>query len=137
MDIERWLRELRSAGEVVDIQVGGTSASALAEHADAIASSRPSTEVRFVPGYDQWVLGPGTADADVIAPERRNLATRGAALVLWGGRVRATWRRTRETVEVQWFGPSRTAPLDDITHAAQWLLGDSTPVTITSADGDD
>ena len=35
-----------------------------------------TTAMRLLPGYDQWVLGPGTADAHVVPPARRTLVSR-------------------------------------------------------------
>jgi hypothetical protein len=46
--------------------------------------------VRFVPGHDQWVVGPGTKDVDFTPPSRRDLVTRKASLVVVGGVVCGT-----------------------------------------------
>jgi hypothetical protein len=48
--------------------------------------------VRLLPGHDQWVMGPGTADEHVTPASRRELVTRKANPVIVGGVVRATWK---------------------------------------------
>lgn len=105
--ITRWLAELRDAGRIVDVVVDGAPAAVLAEHADELEAATPVSTIRLVPGFDQWVLGPGTADPNVITAERRVLATRGANLVLEGGRVSGTWKRTDAGAEITWFDERR------------------------------
>lgn len=117
--IATWVAELRAAERVVELDVEGTPALALAEHADAIERSKPSRDIRFVPGFDQWVLGPGTADPQVISAARRALATRGASLVLEGGRTRGTWRRAGGVVEIAWFAEHAPAPREAIEREAR------------------
>jgi hypothetical protein len=60
--------------------------------------------VRLLPGYDQWVLGPGTADAHVVPPAQRSLVSRQANIVIAGGVVSGTWSLTGDQVLVAWFG---------------------------------
>jgi len=105
--ITAWLADLRDAGHIVDLEVDGAPAAVLAEYADEIERATPSSAIRLVPGFDQWVLGPGTADPNVIAPERRAFATRGANLALEGGRVCGTWKRTDAGAEITWFDERR------------------------------
>ncbi|TNU73201.1 winged helix DNA-binding domain-containing protein [Miniimonas arenae] len=70
--------------------------------------------VRLLPAYDPWTLGPGTADALVVPPARRALATRGSPLVIRDGIVTGAWRRVRERgrtrIVVTWFAESGAAP---------------------------
>lgn len=73
-----------------------------------------SAVVRLLPAYDPWTLGPGTADALVVPPARRALATRGSPLVIRDGVVAGAWRRVRERgrtrIVVTWFAESGAAP---------------------------
>ena len=117
--IASWLSALRASGRVVELHVDETPAFALDADADAIESASGSPALCLVPGYDQWVLGPGTADPHVIAPERRALATRGAALVLEGGRVRGIWRRAGSDVEVSWFAEHAPPAREALERAAR------------------
>ena len=57
--------------------------------------TRPTAALRLLPGFDQWVLGPGTDATSVIAAARRSAVSRTAGwiapVVLRGGRVAGTW----------------------------------------------
>ena len=62
------------------------------------------------PAYDQWVLGPGTADPHVVPPARRALVSRGANIVIVGGVVSGTWTLTHDQVAVDWFAEAWPPP---------------------------
>ena len=87
--IERWIREISEW--TTYLNVDGDRALCLAEHADDIASTPAAGSVILLPGYDQWVLGPGTGDTRVVAAQLRPLVTRGANLVLVDGVVGGIW----------------------------------------------
>ena len=53
--------------------------------------------MRFLPGHDQWVIGPGTKDVHVTPPPRRDAMTRKANPVVVGGVVCGTWAAHRAT----------------------------------------
>src|SRR5881628_3807610 len=53
------------------VEVEGARAYVLAEDLDELASTRSTTAVRLLPGFDQYVLGPGTEDGHVVPPARR------------------------------------------------------------------
>ncbi|WP_108718721.1 DNA glycosylase AlkZ-like family protein [Miniimonas sp. S16] len=77
-------------------------------------TDQSSAVVRLLPAYDPWTLGPGTADALVVPPARRALATRGSPLVIRDGVVAGAWRRVRERgrtrIAVTWFAESGRSP---------------------------
>ena len=85
------------------VDVDGESTYVLREHLEELAATSATTAIRLLPGYDQWVLGPGTADAHVVAPARRTLVSRQANVVIAGGRVSGTWSLTDDQVVVAWF----------------------------------
>jgi len=64
-----------------------TDALVLTEHLEEIARASPSDIVHLLPGYDPWVMGPGTADARHVAlPGRRGrraLVRRLTGPLLW------------------------------------------------------
>jgi hypothetical protein len=99
--IRTWLDRLGDRIATVDVE--GTSCLVLREDLDALVASPPSDAVRLLPAYDQWVLGPGTADATIVPPARRALVSRGAAVVLVGGVVAGTWSSTRRGIAIDWF----------------------------------
>ena len=64
--LDRWLSNL--ADRLVAVDVEGTTAYVVAEDAESLTAARPSNAVRFLPGHDQWVMGPGTKDSHVTPP---------------------------------------------------------------------
>ncbi len=101
-----WFADL--SDEVVEVEVEGTRAYARAADVDDIASTAPSKVVRLLPGFDQYVLGPGTTDTSIIAKDRRSQISKAAGwispVVVAGGRVAGTWEIKDDAVEVVLFG---------------------------------
>jgi hypothetical protein len=92
------------AGEVDRVTIGSRQGVALAADLVAIRAAEPTDAVRLLPGFDPWVMGPGTADPDVVPPGRRALASRGANLVIRGGVVVGTWRARGTAAETERLG---------------------------------
>ena len=86
----------------------------LAEDLDELASTKPAPTVRLLPGFDQYVLGPGTADAHVLPPARREAVSRQAGwispVVVGDGVVRGTWELDGDEVRIAWFREAGRAP---------------------------
>lgn len=99
--LDLWLSGL--GDELVAVDVGGTVAHVLRKDVDAFLSATASDAVRFLPGHDQWVLGPGTKDAHVTPPSLRELMTRKANPVVAGGVVRGTWSLRGDDLTVTWL----------------------------------
>jgi hypothetical protein len=118
--IGSWLADLDD--RLVEIDVDGEPALLLREDLDELTATTPTGAVRLLPAYDQWVLGPGTADPHVVPPDRRKLVSRGANLVVAGGTVAGTWTRTGGEVAVAWFDEARR-PGDDLASETRRLLG--------------
>lgn len=93
---------------------GEGGAFVLNEDADALARTKPSREVRLLAGFDQYVLGPGTADTRLIAAGRRKAVSRTAGwispVVVHEGRVAGVWEFTERTVEVTLFEEHGAVP---------------------------
>jgi hypothetical protein len=106
-----WMADL--GDDLVEIELDGERASILRADLDELATARPSSTVRLLPGFDQYVLAPGTDDAHVIPPGRRPLVSRQAGwispVVLRGGVVAGTWSLKGDEVTVDWF-PEAGAP---------------------------
>ncbi|MGH3479751.1 MAG: DNA glycosylase AlkZ-like family protein [Nocardioidaceae bacterium] len=100
-----WLSELRD--QLVAVDVEGTTAYVVREDADSLGAARPSDAVRFLPGHDQWVMGPGTKDIHVTPQSRRDPVTRKANLVIVGGVVCGTWARNGDELTVTWLDERR------------------------------
>ena len=106
--LDAWLTQLRDRLEAVDVE--GTTAYVLAEDLDDLVATPPTDAVRLLPGHDQWVMGPGTKDEQVVPPARRNVVTRKANLIVAGGLVSGTWSIGGDQVELRWFGERGPAP---------------------------
>lgn len=92
---------------VAEVEVDGERAYVLAADLDELTAARASPAVRLLPGFDQYVLGPGTEDGHVIPPARRSAVSRAAGwiapVVVAGGVVSGTWQLDGGQVRVAWF----------------------------------
>ena len=93
----------------------------LSKDLDELTATPATSAVRLLPGYDQWVLGPGTADPHVVPPPRRKLVSRKANLVIAGGVVSGTWTLTDDEVVTTWFAEAGRAPKTALADEVQWL----------------
>jgi len=131
--IQAWINGLGDRLATVDID--GQPAHILREDLDELVATPASTAVRLLPAYDQWVLGPGTADAHVVPPARRAPVTRGANIAIAGGVVSGTWSLADGQVVVAWFSESRPPDrkaLTDETARLATTLGRPLQVTVQS-----
>jgi hypothetical protein len=71
---------------------------------DSLAAARPSESLRFLPGHDQWVMGPGTKDVHVTPPPLRDAMTRKANPLVVGGVVSGSWARKGAEITIRWQG---------------------------------
>ena len=114
-DLRSWFNSL--GDQLAEVQVDGEPAWLLAEDADELASARPTKAVRLLGGFDQYVLGPGTTDVNIVPAARRSAVSRQSGwispVVVAGGAVSGTWSLDGDRVQVAWFGeagkPPRTA----------------------------
>lgn len=114
--VRRWFSEL--GDRLVEVDVAGKPAYLLAEHADELAATKPDTATYLLGAFDQYVLAPGTADADLLPAEYRAEVSRAAGwispLVITGGRITGTWELAEDAVVISMFGgaplPKRGLP---------------------------
>ncbi|MFZ0216019.1 MAG: crosslink repair DNA glycosylase YcaQ family protein, partial [Candidatus Dormiibacterota bacterium] len=91
-----------------------------AEDLDSLAAATPprSPTVRLLPGFDQWVLGPGTGDPHILVPFRRRLVSRQsgwiAPVVVADGVVSGTWELGANGVRLNWFAEAGRPPADSL-----------------------
>jgi hypothetical protein len=130
--LESWFSEL--GDRLVAVDVDGAASYVLREDVDDLESSAPSSAVRFLPGHDQWVLGPGTKDVHVTPAPLRDLMTRKANPLVVGGVVCGTWARRGDQLTVRWLD-ERRRPDEEIAQEA-WrlseLLGRELHLSLTS-----
>ena len=105
--LKTWFAAL--GDRVTEVDVDGEPSFVRTEDLDELAAAKPTKAVRLLPGFDQWVLGPGTDDPRIVArPPRRGQPTGGLDLT---GR-RAGWRggwhlgAGRSALKVAWFSES-------------------------------
>ena len=130
--LDTWFAALHDRLVAVDVE--GTTAYVVREDVDALAASSPSDAVRFLPGHDQWVIGPGTKDVHVTPPSRRVLMTRKANPVVVGGVVSGTWARTRNELTVTWLDRQRRPDraIEQEAGRLTEIMGDDLQLRVTS-----
>jgi hypothetical protein len=110
--IRTWFSAL--GRRLVQVEVEGEHAYVLAEDLDEVVATRPTTAVRLLPGFDQYVLGPGTEDGHVVPAKRRAAVSLQsgwiAPIVVAGGMVRGTWTLDGDLVRVGWFKEAGRPP---------------------------
>jgi hypothetical protein len=107
-----WFADL--GDELVEVEVDGDRGWILAEHAEEMAATTPTSAVRLLPGFDQFVLGPGTKDGHVTPAPRRADVSRTAGwispVVVAGGVVCGTWELDGTDVRIAWFKEAGRVP---------------------------
>ena len=121
--IQSWMAGF--GDRLAPVDVDGESTYVLREDLEELTAATATTATRLLPGYDQWVLGPGTADAHVVPPTRRTLVSRGAGIAVVGGVVSGTWSLTNDQVVIDWFAeaapPARDAVAEEVSRLADIL----------------
>jgi hypothetical protein len=125
---------------LAEVEVDGDTAHVLAEDVDALASARPTEAIRLLPGFDQYVLGPGTGDGRVVPAARRSAVSRQAGwispVVVAGGVVCGTWELDTDSLRVAWFSEAGRVPrkaLDAEVVRLSSILGRDLAATIVEA----
>ncbi len=113
--ITKWIADL--GGRLVPIDVEGTAAHVLGDDVDELLSTPETPSVRLLPAFDQWVLGPGTADTSIVPSAHREAVSRGANLVITDGVVSGTWSLGDDGVSIDWFEGAQAAPADQLAAA--------------------
>ena len=116
--IRSWLDSLRDRLALVEIE--GSEAYVLRENLEQLMSEPKSNAVRLLPAYDQWVMGPGTSDTNIVPPKLRPLISRGANPVIVAGRVLGTWLVAGDAVTIAW-SDQRKAPKEQIAQEVERL----------------
>ncbi|MFN2557891.1 MAG: DNA glycosylase AlkZ-like family protein [Nitriliruptorales bacterium] len=130
LDLRAWFATLDD--ELVTVDVEGQECYALAEDVDEIAATAPTTAVRLLPGFDQWVLAPGTGDERIVPARRRSEVSKSAGwispVVIVGGHVVGVWQLEGKTLAVRLFeeagGVAWTALGAEAEHIEKFLARD-------------
>ncbi|MEC3956485.1 winged helix DNA-binding domain-containing protein [Nocardia sp. CDC153] len=114
--VRRWFSEL--SAELTEIEVEGRTGYFLTEHLDDLAKTKPTSRVHLLGQFDQYVLGPGTADPILLPADHRTKVSRTAGwispLLLIGGRIAGTWDIDKGDLVVSMFDGA-PAPTAEIT----------------------
>jgi Winged helix DNA-binding domain len=99
---------------LAEVEVDGERAHVLAEDLEEMASAERTSAVRLLPGFDQYVLGPGTADGHVVPAARRAAVSKQAGwispVVVARGVVGGTWELDGDRVHISWFREAGRRP---------------------------
>ncbi|MET7770654.1 winged helix DNA-binding domain-containing protein [Nocardia sp. NPDC005366] len=103
--VRRWFADLGDA--MTEVEVEGRRAYIPTEHVDELAASTVKGSVYLLGAFDQYVLGPGTADTALLPAAHRSKVSRAAGwiapLVLVDGRIAGTWELTDGDLTVSTF----------------------------------
>ena len=132
-----WFAGLVRDGMLAEVTVDGQARYARAADVAEIAAAEPLDDVRLLPAFDQYVLGPGTKDSMIIDPGRRTAISRTAGwiapVVLIGGRIAGTWALTGSHLDVTLFPESPRVTAADLEAEASWIAAlTSTPLTVAT-----
>ena len=119
--IQTWFADV--GDRLAEVDVEGEIHYVLRDDHDDLVAARPSKAVRFLPGHDQWVIGPGTKDVHVTPATRRTPITRKANPVICGGVVSGTWVAKGGDLTVTWFEDARRVPRSALAEEAERLGG--------------
>jgi hypothetical protein len=121
--IRTWFDAL--GDRLAQIDVEGDPHYVLAADLSEVTSARPTAALRLLPGFDQYVLGPGTDEAHVLPARRRTSVSRQAGwiapIVVAGGVVKGTWQVDGEVLRVEWFREAGKPPRARIDAEVQRL----------------
>jgi hypothetical protein len=113
-----WLASLKE--RLTPVKIDGSEALVLREDFDALMSTPVSNAVRLLPAHDQWVMGPGTSDVNLVPKKIRAQVSRGANFVIFGGFVAGIWSVADDTLMITW-SDKRKAPKEQIAEEVERL----------------
>lgn len=113
-DVKAWFAAAEDG--LTTIEVEGVPMFVLEEHRDELLETKPSTAVRLLGAFDQYVLGAGTSATYLVPAEHRGDVSRAAGwispVVLYEGRVAGVWEAKAGDVAVTAFEEIPTAFLE-------------------------
>ncbi|TDD36299.1 winged helix DNA-binding domain-containing protein [Actinomadura sp. KC06] len=123
-DVKAWFAAAEDGLSTIDVD--GVQMYVLDEHRDELLNTAPSTSVRLLGAFDQYVLGAGTSAVYLIPAERRKEVSRTGGwispVVLYEGRVAGVWEAKDGDVAVTAFEDIPAAPLNDELARLEALL---------------
>ena len=121
--LRRWFDDVRP--RLAELEVDGERSFVLAKDLDDLVATKPTRAVRLLPGFDQFVMGPGTEDPHVIPAHRRSAVSTQSGwiqpVVIAGGVVHGTWALADDGISVAWFKEAGAVPRTALRAEAQRL----------------
>jgi hypothetical protein len=131
--LRRWFTDL--GPELSTVDVAGSTMYIPTADVDELVATRPRNVVRLLPGFDQYVLGPGTGDPQIIPADRRAQVSQAAGwispVVVVNGRVAGTWKVSASELLVTLFDEVPAAKLQAETVRVGERLGERLRLTVT------
>jgi hypothetical protein len=110
--LRAWFRD--AGDRTAEVDVEGRIARIPAEDLDDLLATRPASSVRLLPGFDQYLLGPGTKDTAILPAEHRGTVSRAGGwispVVIHRGRVVGVWELRDDLVTVSPFPDAPPLP---------------------------
>jgi DNA glycosylase AlkZ-like len=136
--LRAWFGELEP--QLAEVDIDGERAFVLAEDLDELVSTSPTSALRLLAGFDQFVLGPGTGDGHVVPAARRAAVSRQSGwispVVVAGGVVSGTWELDDGRVRIVWFPEAGRQPLNalraEVARLAEILDRDLTSAVVVA-----
>jgi hypothetical protein len=133
--LREWFESLE--GEVIEVEIGSAQMFARACDVDEMNATAPSSAVRLLPAFDQYVLAAGTNDPHILSPPRRSEVSRAGGwispvVIAAGGRIVGTWGQDISRVVVAPFDEARAVPTAALENEIQ-RIGRATGTTLTLA----
>ncbi|MFI0370913.1 winged helix DNA-binding domain-containing protein [Actinomadura sp. 1N219] len=123
-DVKAWFTAAEDGLATIDVE--GVQMYVLDEHRDELLNTEPSTSVRLLGAFDQYVLGAGTSAPYLVPAERRKAVSRAGGwispVVLYEGRVAGVWEAKDGGVAVTAFEDVPADPLNDELARLEALL---------------
>ncbi|WP_433065563.1 DNA glycosylase AlkZ-like family protein [Dactylosporangium sp. CS-033363] len=100
--LRQWFAGLHEDGLITEVDVEGERLWARTEDLESLAAKPRFDEVRLLPAFDQFVLGPGTADTRTLPKQHRAEVSRAGGwispVVAYRGRIAGIWGEDGETL---------------------------------------
>ncbi|MEV6280718.1 winged helix DNA-binding domain-containing protein [Nocardia sp. NPDC051832] len=119
--VRGWFSDL--GDDLAEIEIDGVKAFLRAEHVDELAAVRPRQSVHLLGAFDQYILGPGTKDTELLPAAHRSDVSRTAGwiapLVVIDGRIAGTWELDGAHLAVSMFDGAKPPAKQLATAAAR------------------
>jgi hypothetical protein len=142
-DLRGWFAALEEEQVLARVAVEGEAKPlyALAGDVDELKEAAPAQALRLLPGFAQYVLGPGTGDPRVVPPARRTQVSKTAGwiapVLISRGAVVGTWELDGDVLAVSLFAEFGALDADALATETERIgacLGRSVKLAVHTSD---